>query len=82
MNLKRILSLIAVAILVILYILTLVFAIIGSPNSLRLFMVSAVCTVMIPIIVQIFLTINNVRRGKSILDNPYPYKDATNDKKD
>ena len=75
MNAKRILALIGVIIIALMYISTLVLALIGSNQTMNLFLLSILCTIMVPIIIHLFLMLNNARHGKSIMDEPYSYRE-------
>ena len=62
---KRILALSGVVLLVALYVATLVFALLDSPNSFALFKASVYCTIVIPVIVYSgTLIFNNAGRKK------------------
>lgn len=62
---KRILALSGVVLLVAMYVATLVFALLDSPNSFVLFKVSVYCTIVIPVIVYSgTLIFNNAGRKK------------------
>lgn len=73
--LKRILAIAGVVILAGLYIASLVTAIIGSEYCLTLCTVSICATIVVPIIIYLFQVMMNVRKGKSIFDNVFSYKD-------
>ena len=62
---KRILALSGVVLLVAMYVATLVFALMDSPNSFMLFKASIYCTIVIPVIVYSgTLIFNNAARKK------------------
>jgi len=72
---KRFLALAGVVLLVGLYIATLVFAIIGNGMFVKMFFVSLAMTVVIPLIIHIGLSANNVKEGLSPWTvSPYKYK--------
>ena len=75
MNLRRILALSGVVILILMYLSTLVLAIMNHPDTGKLLMASIVCTVFVPILIHLFLMMNNVRHGKGLYDEPYSYRD-------
>lgn len=54
-NLKRILALIGCILLCLMYISTLVFAIIDSPAAMGLFKLSIALTILIPVLLYVFL---------------------------
>lgn len=80
MKTKRILALAGVIILVLLYVLTLVFALIKSEHSLQLFLISAVSTIAIPLIIHFLLMLINVKNGGKVFDSPYTYRDDPTNK--
>ena len=62
---KRILALSGVVLLVAMYVATLIFALLDSPNSFALFKASVYCTIVIPVIVYSgTLIFNNAGRKK------------------
>ena len=62
---KRILALSGVVLLVAMYVATLVFALLDSPNSFVLFKASVYCTIVVPVIVYSgTLIFNNAGRKK------------------
>ena len=73
---KRILAAAGIVILLGLYILTLVTALAGGP-FMGVFMAALAATIVLPIIIHLFLMINNARNGKSVMDEPYKYKERT-----
>lgn len=75
MKAKRILALSGVVILVAMYLLTLVFALMKNEYSMRMFIASVAATIAVPLIIHLFLMINNVREGRKLFDNPYTYRD-------
>ena len=72
---KRILAIAGIVILVLLYLLTFILAIMNHPDTGRLLMASIVCTVFIPVMIHLLLMMNNARKGKSVFDEPYSYKE-------
>ena len=74
MNAKRIAALMGVILLFLMYALTLVFALMGSENTVKFFMISLVSTIMVPIIIHLFLMMLNARKGKNVMDETYSYK--------
>ena len=76
---QRITALIGVILLVSLYVLSLVFALIKSPYSLQMFLVSVASTIAIPLMIHFFMMLKNVREGRKLFDNPYTYRDAPKD---
>lgn len=59
-KLKQIFGIVAIALLVFMYVLTIVFALIDDPHSMTLFKASVVATVIIPVflwVIRIFLKI-------------------------
>lgn len=58
-KLKKYVAMATVVILVLLYVLTLIFAIIDSPNSGKMFIASLFATVTLPIIVWVILLLAN-----------------------
>lgn len=81
---RRILALAGVVLLVGLYAATLVFAIIGNGIFIKLFFAALVLTIVIPLVIHVGLSANNVREGVSPwLVSPYKYKrKETYEKKD
>ncbi len=75
MNLKRILALIAIILLVLMYMSSFILALMNHPDSGKLLMVSIVCTVFVPVLIHLFLMMNNVRKGKGLYDETYSYKE-------
>ena len=61
---KRILALSGVVLLVAMYVATLLFALLDSPNSFVLFKASVYCTIVIPVIVYSGTLISNHARRK------------------
>lgn len=64
MKAKRIAALIGVILLVLLYISTLVFALINSPLSIMMFKASVTMTIVIPVLIAGFRILYNVLKGK------------------
>lgn len=81
MKAKRILALLGVIVLVGLYLMTLVFAFMKNAYSMHLFIASIAATIAIPLMIHLFLMINNVRHGKKVFDNPYSYRDSDSQNK-
>ncbi len=75
MNLRRVLALIGVILLVGLYLSTLILALIGNPAFFGLFLASVVSTIAVPVILHLFLMLNNARKGKSVMDETYSYRE-------
>ena len=75
MNLKRILALIAIILLVLMYVSSFILALMNHPDSGKLLMASVVCTVFVPVLIHLFLMMNNVRKGKGLYDETYSYKE-------
>lgn len=80
-KLKRILALAGVVLLVGMYISTLVLAVMNNKSFVNLFVLSVVCTIAVPIIIHLFLMLNNARKGKSVMDETYSYRDSSDEKK-
>lgn len=72
---QRILALTGVIILVLLYLCTLVFSFLKSEFAKHLFLASLLSTIAVPLIIHLFMMMTNSRRGRGILENPYPYRD-------
>ncbi len=72
---KRILAIAGIVILVLLYLLTFILAIMNHPDTGRLLMASIVCTVFVPVMIHLLLMMNNARKGKSVFDETYSYKE-------
>ena len=66
---KRIAAWAGIIILVLLYISTLVLAIIGNDSSLPLFKLSIVMTVIVPVFLYIYIKMFDVMKNKRPLDN-------------
>ena len=80
MEFKRILAIAGIVILVLMYLSTFVLAIMNHPDTGRLLMASIVCTVFVPVLIHLFLMMNNARKGKNVFDEPY--SDREEGKKD
>ena len=78
MTLKRIAAMTAALLLIGMYIATLVFALTGSPLSSKLFIASVICTFVVPIIIHLFLMINNAREGRGVMDETYSHQKKDN----
>ena len=79
MKMKRIMAMTGVILIAGMYLATLVLAIIGSEKTVPLFLLSILCTIMVPLIIHLFMMLRNARRGKSVMDEPYPYKEKENE---
>ena len=79
MNAKRILALIGVILIAGMYIATLILALIGSSNTMNLFLLSILLTIMVPLIIHLFLMMLNARNGKSVMDETYSYREKKDD---
>ncbi|MBR2185912.1 MAG: hypothetical protein IJ857_01085 [Lachnospiraceae bacterium] len=75
MEFKRILAIAGIVILVLMYLSTFVLAIMNHPDTGRLLMASIVCTVFVPVLIHLFLMMNNARKGKNVFDDPYSYRE-------
>ncbi len=80
MKIKRILALAGVVLLAALYISTLVLALIGSKEALKLLVVAVFCTIAVPVMIHLFLMMTNIRKGKNLYDETYDYRDKDNKK--
>ena len=63
-----------VVLLAALYISTLVLALMGSENTMKLLIVAVFCTIAVPVMIHLFLMMLNARQGRSVYDEPYEYK--------
>ncbi|MCR5527213.1 MAG: hypothetical protein K6F39_07530 [Lachnospiraceae bacterium] len=72
---KRISAIIGIIILAALYITALAAALTGSPAAGKIFIASIMCTVFIPVMIHMLLMMNNARKGKSWMDEPYSYRE-------
>ncbi len=79
MKLKRILALTGVILIAGMYIATLILALTGNSNTMNLFLLSILLTIMIPLIIHLFLMLLNVRRGKNVMDETYSYREKKDD---
>lgn len=61
---KRVLALAGVIILVILYIITLVSAVLATPATRDFFMASLIATIMIPILIYVYILIYRLVTGR------------------
>lgn len=68
---KRVFAILGVVILAAMYIVSLILAILGSNQATTAFVISMVCTVAVPIMIHLFLVMNNVRKGGTVMSNPY-----------
>lgn len=64
MKLKQILAILGIVILVLLYVSTLVFALIGTPFAKQALLASLFATVLIPILIYAFLLVTKLLRKK------------------
>ncbi len=67
MTVKRIAAWIAIILLVGLYVTTLVLALLNSPATNHLFMASAICTILIPVLCWILIWIIGKFTGKKTI---------------
>ncbi len=79
MNAKRILALTGVILIAGMYIATLILALTGSGNTMNLFLLSILLTIMVPLIIHFFLMMLNARNGKNIMDETYSYREKKDD---
>lgn len=59
-NGKRIVALLGVAVLLLMYIISLIFAILARPEAMSLFMGSLACTIFIPIAIYVYIWFYNL----------------------
>lgn len=64
MKLKQILAILGIVILVLLYVSTLVFALIGTPLAKQMLQASLFATVLIPITIYAFLMVTKLLKNK------------------
>lgn len=76
---QRIFAMTGVILLVLLYMCTLIFALLKNDYSRQLFTASIAATIAIPLMIHFFMMMTNIRRGKKLFDNPYPYRDQKDD---
>ena len=79
MNAKRILALTGAILIAGMYIATLILALTGSGNTMNLFLLSILLTIMVPLIIHFFLMMLNARSGKNIMDETYSYREKKDD---
>lgn len=79
MNAKRILALTGAILIAGMYIATLILALTGSGNTMNLFLLSILLTIMVPLIIHFFLMMLNARNGKNIMDETYSYREKKDD---
>ena len=72
---KRILALIGVIILFFMYLSTLIFALMDSPNTMGFFKASIACTIFIPVLLYAIMLF--AKLGKN--DDPFPEEDEKED---
>ncbi len=77
MNLQRILALVAVILLLGLYVAAFILSFMNHPDSGKFFLAAILCTIIIPVMIHMLLMMNNARKGKSVLDEPYSYREKT-----
>ncbi len=75
MKAKRILALLGVILLIGMYLTTLILALLNNPHFMNLFVLSILCTIAVPVIIHLFLMMNNARHGKNVMDETYSYRD-------
>ncbi len=75
MGIKRIAAIVGIVLLVLLYVSAFVLAVMNHPDSGRMLMAAIVSTVFIPVLIHLFLMMNNARKGKGIYDEPYSYRE-------
>ncbi|MCR4892508.1 MAG: hypothetical protein K5989_10040 [Lachnospiraceae bacterium] len=76
MNLRRILALVGVILLIGLYVAAFILSFMNHPDSGRFFLAAILCTIIIPVLIHLLLMMNNVRKGKNVLDEPYSYRES------
>ena len=79
MNAKRILALTGAILIAGMYIATLILALTGNGNTMNLFLLSILLTIMVPLIIHFFLMMLNARNGKNIMDETYSYREKKDD---
>lgn len=67
MTVKRVAAWIAIVLLLALYLVTLILALLNSPATNNLFMVSLVCTILVPVMCWIFIWIYGQVTGKKTI---------------
>ncbi|XME03206.1 hypothetical protein QYZ88_003235 [Lachnospiraceae bacterium C1.1] len=74
---KRVAALVGVIFLVLIYITTLVAAIIGSEFSGKILAAALISTIIVPVMIHLLLMMKNAREGRSVLDETYHYKEKS-----
>ena len=64
-NGKRIVALLGVAVLLLMYVISLIFAILARPEAMSLFMGSLACTIFIPIAIYVYIWLYNLLHKKN-----------------
>lgn len=72
---KRIMAMIVIVILAGLYLTAFVSALLGFEGYMTVLTAALAATVILPVTIHLFLMINNARKGKSVMDEPYAYKE-------
>ena len=75
MKVKRIMALIGVILIAGMYAATLVLALAGSKDTMNLFMLSVLLTIMVPLIIHLFMMMYSARKGKGFMDETYSYRE-------
>ena len=75
MKVKRIMALIGVILIAGMYAATLVLALAGSEDTMNLFMLSVLLTIMVPLIIHLFMMMYSARKGKGFMDETYSYRE-------
>ncbi len=81
-KIRRIAALIGVILLVGMYLLTLVFALIGSPASRNMLMAAIVCTVVIPVLIYAMQLLARVLAGTGAEDTGEDSDEGEGNKKE
>ena len=63
-RIKRILAVIGIALLVLMYLVTLLSAIFDMGSSMALFRASVICTILVPILLWGYMVIYRIAKGK------------------
>lgn len=79
MKLKRIFALLGTIILAGLYLCTLIFSLMSGELALGLFRASIFCTVAIPILLYVYMTVYKVLRGRGVPKEDRKPGDTTGD---
>ena len=75
MKVKRIMALIGVILIAGMYAATLVLALAGSEDTMNLFMLSVLLTIMVPLIIHLFMMMLAAREGKGFMAETYSYRE-------